>query len=410
MQKMVRRFIYTGNYLLQKAGHCVWFLWVILTCVGCDFTPSFSEFDETTSSEIEDPNACGGAGILCDVAGVAGEAGAAGLGGAALQALLNFPVDIAKAPLTLSQTGELLIVDQNNHAVRKLNPDGALFPFIGSGIEGDEVNGRGQQLSLNRPSDIIIGYDGHYYLTDWYNSKVKVINAISLEVMAVYGSENGYGGDGGPANEARMNMPSSVVFDPEGLIYITDQVNQRVRRIDTENTISTFAGGFEGLVDGDRNDAAFQFPTGQSPYLGGKASINTHDWVLYIADTENHCIRRINFFTNRVTTVVGTGEAGFAGDGGNARMAQLNRPTDVIFREDHHIYIADSGNNVIRKVDPFGNITTLVGTGEPGSSPDGTLATQAMLRNPQGIYYDEINHILYIADTGNHQIKRVEDL
>ena len=382
----------------------------LMLLAGCDFTPTFSELDEGQSAKEGDESACGGLGILCDVAGVAGESGDQGLGGPALQALLSSPVDIAKAPLTLSQTGELLIVDQGNHAVRKLNRDGTLFPLIGSGISGDENSGGGQQLSLHNPSDVIIGYDGHYYLTDWYNSKIKVINSISLEIMDIYGTDIGFGGDGGPASEAQLNMPSSVVFDPEGLLYITDQVNQRVRLVDSSQTISTFAGGVEGLIDGDRNAAAFQFPAGQAPKLGGKASMNTHDWVLYIADTENHCIRRINFFTNLVTTVVGTGEPGYSGDGGNARRAQLNRPTDVIFREDHHIYIADSGNNVIRKVDPFGNISTLVGTGDPGFSPDSTSATEAMLNNPQGIYYDEINHILYIADTDNHQIKRVEDL
>ena len=383
---------------------------LILVLAGCDFNPAFSEFDQPISKEAEDENACGGEGILCNVAGIAGEPGSAGLGADALLAQLNFPIDMAKAPITVAQTGDLFIVDQGNHAIRKLTPDGTLFPHIGSGEQGDTDRGSGQQILLNSPSDIIIGYDGHFYVTDWLNSKIKVINSIDLDVMAVYGRENGFGGDGGPANDALLDLPSSVSFDPDGLVYISDQRNQRIRRVDNTQTITTFAGGYEGLIDGNREEAAFHFPMTQPPALGGKTSMNTHDWVFYIADTENHCIRRINFFTNRVTTIVGTGEAGYSGDGGNARNAQLNRPTDVIFREDHHIYIADSGNNVIRKVDPFGNISTLVGTGMPGSSPDGTTATQAQLDTPMGIYYDEINHILYIADTNNHQIKRVKDL
>ena len=390
-------------FLLVLAG--------ILSLVsGCDFNPTFSEFDETTTTETEDEDACGGIGILCKVAGVAGEQGSEGLGADALSAQLNFPVDIAKAPITVAQTGDLYIVDQGNHAIRQLTPNGKLFPFIGSGEQGDSEQGTGQQILLNNPSDIIVGYDGHFYVTDWLNSKVKVINSISLDILHVYGQTNGYGGDGGPAINALLDLPSSVSFDPDGLIYISDQRNQRIRRIDNTQTITTFAGGYEGLIDGDRRDAAFHFPMTQPPVLGGKTSMNTHDWVFFIADTENHCIRRINFFTGLVTTIAGTGEPGYTGDGGNARHAQLNRPTDVIFREDHHIYIADSGNNVIRKVDPFGNITTLVGTGESGSSPNGVPATQAKLDTPMGIYYDEINHILYIADTNNHQIKRVEDL
>ena len=383
---------------------------VVLFYSGCDFNPSFSEFDEPLITETEEENACGGIGILCNVAGTAGERGQEGLGAHALSAQLNLPVDIAKAPITVAQTGDLYIVDQGNHAIRQLTPDGKLFPFIGSGEQGDSEQGTGQNILLHSPSDIIIGYDGHFYVTDWLNSKIKVINSISLDIINTYGNGSGYGGDGGPASNAVLDLPSSVAFDPDGLLYISDQRNQRIRRIDDSQTITTFAGGYEGLIDGNREEAAFHFPMTQPPVLGGKTSMNTHDWVFFIADTENHCIRRINFFTGIVTTIVGTGEAGYSGDGGNARRAQLNRPTDVIFREDHHIYIADSGNNVIRKVDPFGNITTLVGTGQAGSSPNETPAIEANLDTPMGIYYDEINHILYIADTNNHQIKRVEDL
>ena len=378
--------------------------------VGCDFTPDFAEFNQE-ESETAEKQACGGIGILCNVAGVAGVAGSEGLGGPALSAQLNHPLDVAMAPLTLAQTGEIYIVDGNNHAVRKLTPDGSLFPFIGSGIMGDRSEGPADQLELSFPSELTVGPDGNFYVSDWNNSKVKVIDGISIEGQGYFGNSQGLGGDGGPADQALLNFASSVTFDPDGNIYITDQGNQRLRQVDLQEIISTYTGSGAGYADGIKEDALFNFTfkEGEKAEPGGKISMNTHDWALYIADTENHSIRRINFFTGQVTTVVGTGEPGYSGDGGNARNAQLNHPTDVIFREDHHIYIADSGNHVIRKVDPFGTITTLVGTGEPGFSPDSTLATQAQLNLPQGLYYDEINHILYIADTYNHQIKRVED-
>jgi sugar lactone lactonase YvrE len=227
--------------------------------------------------------------------------------------------------------------------------------------------------------------------------------------METFGIAEGFDGDGGPADQASLNLPSSVAFDPDGNLYISDQRNQRIRQIDLLGVITSYAGTTAGFADGLKEEAQFDFPTGVEPIPGGKLSINTHDWSLYIADTENHRIRRLNFFTGQITTVAGTGEPGYSGDEGNARSARLNLPTDVVFREDHHIYIADSGNHVIRKIDPFGTITTLAGTGEPGFSPDGTEATAAMLNTPRGIFYDEVNHLLYIADTYNHQIKRVQD-
>lgn len=390
--------------LARVLGMCM----VIVLVTGCDFNPDFAEFDQT-EAESSEKQSCGGDGILCNVAGVAGVAGSEGLGGPALSAQLNFPVDVAMAPLTLAQTGEIYIVDGNNHAVRKLTPDGSLFPFIGSGTMGDRSDGSAEQLELSFPSEITVGPDGHFYVSDWNNSKVKVIDGISMNARGFFGSSKGLGGDGAPADQAAMNLVSSVTFDPDGNIYITDQGNQRLRQVDLQEIISTYAGSNSGYADGIKEEALFNFEPDEDPVPGGKISMNTHDWALYIADTENHSIRRINFFTGQVTTVIGTGEPGYSGDGGSARTAQLNHPTDVIFREDHHIYIADSGNHVIRKVDPFGTITTIAGTGEPGFSPDSTVATQAQLNSPRGLYYDEINHVLYFADTYNHQIKRLED-
>lgn len=367
---------------------------------ACDFTPGFEEFDRVEEEEI-DENACGGSGILCNVAGIAGEDGSQGIGGPALSALLSFPVDIAMAPITLAQTGEVYIVDAGNHAVRKITHAGDIFPFIG--------NDANPSVSLNKPSEITVGPDGQFYVSDRENSSIKVLDGITMNLNASYGGAEGFDGDGGPASSAVMAFPTSITFDPDGNLYVADQRNQRIRQIDLNGIISTYAGTDTGYADGERIEAAFNLTDGTIEIPGGKISINTHDWALYIADTENHRIRRLNFFTDQVTTVIGTGEPGYSGDGGSARNAQLNRPTDVIFREDHHIYIADSGNHVIRKVDPFGTITTIAGTGEPGFSPDGTPGPLAQLNTPRGIYYDEINHILYIADTFNHQIKRIED-
>ena len=396
--KMLRTHRHILNVLLLS-GFCIG---------GCDFTPDFAEF-QSQEEEIEIER-CGGMGILCDVAGIAGEAGSGGLGSNALLAQLNFPIDVAMAPLTLAQTGDVFVLDWQNHAIRKITPGGDIFPFIGSGLEGDGVvAGPGERIDLKFPTDLEISPRGDFYVSDWKNSKVKVFDAINVALTQSMGQFQGFEGDGGDATQASMDMPSSVTFDPDGNMYISDQRNHRIRQVDKDGIITTYAGSQEGFEDGNKADALFRFIVGDDTLPGGKLSINTHDWSLYIADTENHAIRRLNFFTGHITTVVGTGAPGYSGDGGNARKAQLNTPTDVVFREDHHIYIADSGNHVIRKVDPFGMISTLAGTGEPGYSPDETPAKEARLNSPMGIYYDEVNQVLYIADTFNHQIKRVED-
>ncbi|MEZ4703407.1 MAG: hypothetical protein R2834_23960 [Rhodothermales bacterium] len=382
---------------------------LLLFVSACDFNPDFSEFNEHVEGPSERPDACKELGLVCTVAGVAGEAGFEGNGGPALSARLNYPVDIAMAPLTLAQTGEIYVLDWKNNAVRRITPDGSIHAFIGTGEQGDATTGDAGSLTLYEPTDLIISPRGDFFLTDWQNCKIKVVNAITLQTTDSYGTTVGLGGDGGPAGLAHLNLPSSFIFDPNGDMYISDQGNQRIRRIDVDGVISTFSGTEAGYHDGVKEGALFRFSEGEGLVPGGKLSMNTHDWAMYIADTENNRIRRINFFTGEVTTVAGDGTPGYAGDGGDARKAKLNRPTDVIFREDHHIYIADSGNHVIRKVDPFGFITTLVGTGEPGTSADGTPGPQAQLDTPMGIYYDETTFTLYIADTHNHLIKRIKD-
>ena len=390
------------TYRLRGLLACA-FLWGLS---ACDFTPDFRELTPKADDTETLMPACEGEGILCTVAGFAGVPGDDGDGGPALQAHLNGPIDVAMTPLTLAPTGDVYIVDRLNHRIRRVDRNGVITTAIGTGTPGTGTAATGPQLPLNEPTGLTIGQNNHLYLADWQNARFLELDATTLNVLATFGGTTGFDGDGGPARTARFMLPSSVVVDPDGNLYVSDQGNQRIRKIDLQGLISTLAGTTEGYVDGHADSARFHFPR---DFPAGKLSINTHDWVLYIADTDNNAIRRYNFFTGFITTVAGTGEAGYSGDGGSARQARLNHPTDVIFTEDHRMYIADAGNHVIREVNAFGTITTVAGTGQPGTSPDGTPALEAMLNRPMGIFFDEINRVLYIADTGNHQVKKVYD-
>jgi len=206
-----------------------------------------------------------------------------------------------------------------------------------------------------------------------------------------------------------MDLPSSTVFGTNGDIFICDQGNQRIRKVDAvTHIITTLAGSSKGYADGIGAVAQFSFPTGTNAGPGGKMALTIDGNYLIIADTENNRIRKVHISTGEVSTIAGIGTEGYSGNSGLAIHAQLNKPTDVAIGPDKVIYIADSKNHVIRKIDASGNIFTVVGTGIAGSSVNGTLANEAMLNQPYGVYMTPDN-TLYIADTYNQQVKKVKN-
>ncbi|MFK7845812.1 MAG: hypothetical protein AB8G77_10950 [Rhodothermales bacterium] len=356
----------------------------------------------------EDPppvpvEACGGVGVLCNVSGIGGELGLSGDGGPATSARHYWPMDITVGPAS-----ELFIADWNNHVIRKIDADGTISRFIGAGNLGDDATGPADQLNLNHPVGLTIGPDGHYYLASWHNWKIKKIDKNTMQTTSPIGSVQGLDGDGGPAGQAKMDLPAAVVFAPDGMIYIADQGNFRIRQVTPDGTISTFAGGERGFADGIGEAAQFDSPQGPDASPGGKIVINQDGTALYMADTFNNRIRRIDLTTREVLTIAGNGSAGYSGDGGRAIEASFSAPTDLVITHDNEIFVADSKNHVIRKIAADGTISTVVGTGTKGLSADATTATEAMLNTPHGVAYDEGNHTLYIADTFNQMTKRVD--
>jgi len=352
-------------------------------------------------------------GILFDVAGISGQQGNTGDGGNALEATLAFPQDVIVTP-----QGVVYIVDYMNHCIRMVDANGTIARFAGSGVEGDGLSGPADQVDLDRPANIIFGASNDMWVSDWKNCKLKRIDLSTMNVSTPVGTVEGYSGDGGPADQAQLDLPSSALFgfnDITGAIfadkmYISDQVNQRIRVIDMASmSISTYAGsGIKGYADTSWDQAQFSFPDGSDPIPGGRIAWGHHPYGLIVADTENNMIRYINEESKDVFTIAGSGTAGYSGDEDRARFAELNNPTDVLVTIDHEILIADTYNHVIRKIDAVGHIHTIVGTGVPGSSPDGTPAAEAKLNTPSGIGWDEASRTLYIADTYNHQVKKVK--
>ncbi len=376
--------------------------------IGCTDSAGNLPADEEPSDGLEE-------GILYNVAGIAGQQGNSGDGGDALEATLAFPQDV-----TVTPAGVLYIVDYMNHCIRVVDETGTIERFAGSGIEGDGLSGPANEVGLDRPVNIAFGAANDLWISDWKNCKVKRIDLSDMSISTPIGTDGGYSGDGGPAGQAQLDRPSSVLFgfnDNTGAIftdkmYISDQVNQRIRvvdMLDPQMSITTYAGtGVKGFRDGRWDEAQFSFPDGSDPVPGGRIAWGHHPYGLLIADTENNRIRYINEETQSVFTIAGSGTPGYSGDEDRAFLAELNYPTDILVTIDHEIFIADTYNHVIRKIDAVGHIHTVVGTGVAGSSPDGTPASEAMLNTPSGISWDEATRTLYIADTYNHQVKKVK--
>ena len=235
-------------------------------------------------------------------------------------------------------------------------------------------------------------------------SVVAHLTVDSGVITTVAGTgEPGYSGDGGPAVEAQLSYPVAVALDGAGNLFISDSNNCVVRRVDQQTgVITTVAGTGEPGYSGDGGLAV----EARLHELGGLGLDGVGN--LYIADLENSVVRRVDQQSSVITTVAGTGEPGYSGDGGPAVEAQLSYPVAVALDGAGNLFISDSNNCVVRRVDQqTGVITTVAGTGEPGYSGDGGLAVEARLRELGGLGLDGVGN-LYIADLENSVVRRVD--
>ena len=335
-------------------------------------------------------------------------------------------------------------------AMAQSSADWRIDTIAGSGEPGHGGDGgRAIEAQLSYPADVAVDYAGNVYIVDFYSQRIRRVDTTGTITTIAGTGEPDYGGDGGRAVEARLSFPSGVAADHAGNLYVTDTGNNRVRRIDTTGTITTIAGTGEPGYDQDVGLAVetplarpkgvamddfgnlyiagfWNFPivrvdaTGTMSEVGGtrepydgpddESRLSRDRGIavdnagnVYIANIDNNYVRRVDA-TGNVSVIAGTREPGYGGDGGPAVEAQLSYPADVAVDHAGNIYIADTGNHRIRRIDTTGTITTIAGTGEPGYGGDGGRAVEAQLASPFALTVDSSGN-LYVADLGNYRIR-----
>jgi sugar lactone lactonase YvrE len=315
--------------------------------------------------------------------------GYAGDGGPATAAQLYFPTGVS-----VDSAGQVFISDAGNRRVRKIDTTGTITTVAGNGgytSSGDGGPATAASLAADGPVDVT----GNMLLADEIGNSIREVNAVGI-ISTIAG---GGVGDGFPATSASLNGPRGMAMDSAGDLFIADCGDNRVRKIDAVGMTSTVAGPSAASGLGDGGPAT-------SAKLSCPSGVALHNGNLYIADTGDNSIRQVDS-SGVITTVAGTGVAGFGGDGGNAASAQLSDPTGVGFDGAGNLYIADTDNNRVRRVDTTGTITTVAGNGASGPGTDGQPAPSQPVTSPTGVAFDP-GGALVIAESGYARIRRVD--
>lgn len=387
-------------------------------------------------------------GRITTIAGTAGRSGFSGDGGAGTSATLLTPAGVA-----VDTQGNVYIADSGNHRIRRVNPQGRIDTVAGTGTAGETGDStQATTAQINNPIDVAVNRDGDLFLATRVGGRIRRVRNGVITTVAGGGTgrlfpssarnfdlalPNGIAltsagdlivvddgrrqlyrvnvsadsiallagavpaeapGDNGPATRAALLQPLGVAVDPDGVAFVSDVIDNRIRRIAPNGVITTFAGnGLLGQTDGNGRSAELGRPRG----LAIDRNRN-----LYVVATWGGYIRRITA-TGIVSSFAGSATPGFAGDGGPASAARLNVPQGVALDADGNVYIADSGNHRIRRVNTNGVINTIAGSGTRGFAGDGGPAFSAQLAAPQGVAVDPQGNV-YIADTANHRVRRID--
>lgn len=318
--------------------------------------------------------------------------------------------------ISVDSSGNVYFADSNNQRIRRISPDGTIDTVAGSGDAPSIDNcqptssvgdgGPATAAKLFNPADVTVGPNGVLIIADQQNNRIRQVAGGTITTIVGNGTHNPFA-PGVPAPNSPMDWPSAVAVDASGVLYFAEMHSHRVGKVGPDGKLVVVAGGTQSTPDGPKafgyngdgiaaTKALLYKPAGIALDSAGN---------LYIADQGNHRIRKVTP-DGAISTIAGTGQAGYNGDNIAATNALLSSPCDVKVDSKGNIYIADTGNNRIRRVSPGGTITTVAGDGQPGRGPDGVLATASSLNFPGGIAIDAGGN-LYIVDWQNYLIRKV---
>jgi len=338
-----------------------------------------------------------------------GQAGFAGDGGAAASARFTLPLDVAR-----DGAGNLYVADSGNNRVRRISPSGIVTTFAGGGsgaCGGAELNSVGDgcpatQAVLRAPAAMAVDAAGNVFIADQLNQRIRMVNTTGIIITVAGNGVAGFSGDDGPAPLASLRNPFGLAFDGAGNLYIADASNHRIRRVNAFGLITTAAGSGVAGYDGDgiqAVNARLNFPTDIAFDPAG---------TMYIADSANSVVRGVSP-AGMMSTFAGRGqlgrggEPGFSGDGGPATAAHLTNPFGLAVDGQGQVFVADTGNQRVRMVNAAGVITTVAGSGASGFGGDGGPATAARLDLPIGMTVAQNGRDVLFADMNNHRIRRL---
>ena len=312
---------------------------------------------------------------------------------------LAMPAIVAFGP-----TGDLYIAETGHHVIRKVDVTGIISTVVGTGNQGYAGDG-GPALSadLNSPGGLALDSAGNLYFADTGNQRVREVSAATGIVTTVAGTGiAGFSGDGGLATVARLSRPGALALDAHSALYVADVGNHRIRRLSVATgVVTTFAGNGLQMFSGDGGpaiSASIDSPTGLAVDSASR---------LYIADTHNGRVRIVDPTTGLIQTIVGTGATGASGDLGSSSLATLANPSGLTVDATGNLYITDSRNGRIRRVDAAtGTISTVAGDGTEAFAGDGSPAVSASLDTPRSIAFSPSAR-LTIADTGNGRVRQL---
>jgi len=303
--------------------------------------------------------------------------------------------------MTIGPDGALYFCDLDNQRIRRLDlKTQRMTTIAGSGDRGYRGDGGpAVEASLNMPHELVFDRNGDLYFAERDNHVIRKVDSKTGVITTAAGTGvAGFSGDGGPATKAQFRQPHSIIRDRDGSLLICDIGNRRIRRLHVDRgIIETYAG------TGESKPTPEGAPVRGTPLNGPRTLALAPSGDLYLALREGNAIYRIDAKTQTLHRLAGTGETGYSGDGGPAIGARLAGPKGLSYAPDHSLYVADTENHVIRRIDlASGTITTVLGAGQRGDGPE-TDPLACRLSRPHGVLF--ANGVLYVADSEAHRVR-----